>query len=35
MPRRSSESRVRENRTHGLKGGRGNGLTEHRAPDYQ
>jgi hypothetical protein len=26
---------VRENRMHGLKGGRGNGLTEHRAPDYQ
>jgi len=31
MSRRSSESRVRENRTHGLKGGWGNGLAT-RAP---
>jgi Group II intron, maturase-specific domain len=30
MPRRSSVSRVRENRTHGVKGDRGNGLA--RAP---
>jgi len=26
---------VRENRTHGLKGGWGNGPPRHRAPDYQ
>ena len=36
MSRRSSVSRVRENRTHGLKGGWGNGSARgHRAPDYQ
>jgi group II intron reverse transcriptase/maturase len=31
-PRRPSESRVRENRMHGLKGGAGNGLEVSRAP---
>jgi RNA-directed DNA polymerase len=36
MSRRPSESRVRENRMHGLKGGWGNGSTcGHCAPDYQ
>ena len=34
MSRRPSVSRVRENRTHGLKGGWGTGLAcKHRAPD--
>ena len=35
MSRRSSVSRMRENRTYGLKGGWGNGPLGHRAPDYQ
>ena len=35
MSRRSSVSRMRENRTYGLKGGWGNGPARHRAPDYQ
>ena len=35
MSRRSSVSRMRENRTYGLKGGWGNGPHGHRAPDYQ
>jgi chorismate dehydratase len=32
MSRRSSVSRMRENSMHGLKGGSGNGLTDHRGP---
>ena len=35
MYRRPPVSRVRENRTHGLKGECGNGLMKHRAADYQ
>ena len=36
MSRRPSVSRVRENRTYGLKGEWGTGLAmQHRAPDYQ
>ena len=35
MHRRSSVSRMRENRTYGLKGGWGNGPSRHHAPDYQ
>ena len=36
MSRRPSVSRMRENRTYGLKGGWGNGpALRHRAPDYQ
>ncbi len=36
MFKRLSVSRVRENRTHGLKGGWGNGSGfGHCAPDYQ
>lgn len=35
MSRRSSVSRVRENRMHGIERGMGNRAFGYRAPDYQ